>query len=131
MFVCDGAHPWQLAHSSNSTETSSRAVRVLRVMTTTSCPLLSHDATPLAAAAPDLTTPASGPHHTPLTTGAMTHHTVGGEDIGQVPAGKKQQEEKKHRRLKFCHFIYIMSRLKIFTSTEDFKTQYYITVCQH
>ncbi|KAI3358607.1 hypothetical protein L3Q82_015021 [Scortum barcoo] len=71
-----------MAHSSSSTETSSRAVRVLRVTARISCPLPSHDAIPVAAAAPDPTTPASGPHHTPLSTGAMTHHTVRGEDIG-------------------------------------------------
>jgi len=89
--VCDGAHPWQLAHSSSSIETSSKAARVLRVTTRTSCPLPSH-APPAAAAVPDLTTPASGPHHTPLSTGAMTHHSVGQEDIGQVPAVKNTQK---------------------------------------
>lgn len=87
--VRDSAHPWQLAHSISSTDTSNRAARTLRVMTRISCSLPSHDATPLAAAAPDPTTPASGPHHTPLSNGAMMHHNVGGEDIGRIPAKKK------------------------------------------
>ncbi len=92
VYVCVCAHPWQLAHSSSSTETSSRTARVLRVTAMTSCPLPSHDAIPVAAAAPDPTTPASGPHHTPLSTGAMTHHTVGGGNIRQVPAGDTQEK---------------------------------------
>lgn len=50
---------------------------------------------PVAAAAPDPATPASSPHHTPLSTGAMTHHTVAGEDIGQVPAGETQENERR------------------------------------
>lgn len=69
--LCDGTHPWQPAHSSSTAEISSRAVRALRATTRTSCPLPSHDATPLTAATPDPTTPASGPHHTPLSTGAI------------------------------------------------------------
>lgn len=95
--VWHNAHPWQLAHSSSSIETSSRTVRVLRVTTTTSCPLPSHDATPVAAAAPDPTTPASGPHHTPLSTGAMMHHT--GEDIWQVAAGETRNTQR------LCYFF--------------------------
>lgn len=80
-------------------------------MTKTSCPLPSHDATPLAAAAPDLTTPASGPHHTPLTTGAMTHHTVGGEDIGQVLAGDKEEKKQKIKFLSFnLHYVQTFSQ---------------------
>lgn len=96
IWVCllgDGAHPWQLAQSSSSTDTSSKAVRMLRVMIKISCPLPSHDATPVEAAVPDPTTPASGPHHTPLSTGAMAHHTVGEEDIGLVPAGETREKQ--------------------------------------
>lgn len=96
IWVCllgDGAHPWQLAQSSSSTDTSSKAVRMLRVTIKISCPLPSHDATPVEAAVPDPTTPASGPHHTPLSTGAMAHHTVGEEDIGLVPAGETQEKQ--------------------------------------
>lgn len=92
-YIWHNAHPWQLAHSSSNIETSSTTVRVLRVTTTTSCPLPSHDATPVAAAAPDPTTPASGPHHTPLSTGAMMHHT--GEDIWQVPAGETRNAQRQ------------------------------------
>lgn len=68
---------------------------MLRVTARTSCPLPSHDATPVAAAAPDPRTPASGPHQTPLSTGAMTHHTVGGEDIEQVPPEEAREIEKR------------------------------------
>lgn len=96
IWVCllgDGAHPWQLAQSSSSTDTSSKAVRMLRVTIKISCPLPSHDATPVEAAVPDPTTPASGPHHTPLSTGAMAHHTVGEEDIGLVPAGETREKQ--------------------------------------
>ena len=108
MYAWDGTHPWQLAHSSSSTETSSRTVRALRVTARTSCPLPSHDAAPLSAAAPDPTTPASGPHHTPLSAGAMMHHT--GEDMGWVPA----EGNKKTIIIifKLCHFFNSLLILK-------------------
>lgn len=75
-----GSHPWQLAHSSSRTETNSRTVRVLSTTAKTSCTLPDHSAAPVSAATSERTTLASGPHHTPLNTGAMMHHT--GEDIG-------------------------------------------------
>lgn len=75
-----GSHPWQLAHSSSRTETSSRTVRVLSTAARTSCTLPDHSAAPASAATSERTTLASGPHHTPLSTGAMMHHTGG--DIG-------------------------------------------------
>lgn len=75
-----GSHPWQLAHSSSRTETNSRTVRVLSTTAKTSCTLPDHSAAPASAATSERTTLASGPHHTPLSTGAMMHHT--GEDIG-------------------------------------------------
>lgn len=83
-----GSHPWQLAHSSSRTETNSRAVRVLSTTAKSSWPLPDHSAAPGSAATPERTTLASGPHHTPLSTGAMMHHT--GEDIGGTSWGKSK-----------------------------------------
>lgn len=86
------SHPWQLAHSSSRTETNSRTVRALSTTAKTSCPLPDHSAAPVSAAASERTTLASGPHHTPLSTGAMMHHT--GEDIG----GTSWEERKNNNQ---------------------------------
>lgn len=87
--VC-GAHPWQLAHSSSRTETSNRAVRVLSTTAKTSCPPPDHRAAPVSADPSEWTTFASGPHHTPLSTGAMMHHR--GEDIRATSWGEKRKQ---------------------------------------
>lgn len=88
LHVC-GSHPWQLAHSSSRTDTNSRTVRVLSTAATISCPPPDHSAAPASAATSGRTTLASGPHHTPLSTGAMMHHT--GEDIGGTSWGGKHK----------------------------------------
>lgn len=92
--VC-GSHPWQPAHSSSRTETNSRTVRVLSTAARSSCPPPDHSAAPVSAAASEPTTLASGPHHTPLSTGAMVHHT--GEDIGAT-SWRKNREDKFQKR---------------------------------
>lgn len=123
IWVCllgDGAHPWQLAQSSSSTDTSSKAVRMLRVTIKISCPLPSHDATPVEAAVPDPTTPASGPHHTPLSTGAMAHHTVGEEDIGLVPAGETREKQNLQSHLNRSKTINFFTVLPGMTYIVDF-----------
>lgn len=90
VLLCDAAHPRQLAHRPSSTESRNKPVTMLSVTTNTSCSLCGQYVAPVAAAVPDPTTPASESHRTPLNTGAMIHHTVWAEDIGQVLAGKTQ-----------------------------------------
>lgn len=95
-----GPHPWQLAHSSSRTETNSRTVRVLSTTAKTSCTLPDHSAAPASAATSERTTLASGPHHTPLSTGAMAHHT--GEDIGGTSwRGKENNNQPILKRARF------------------------------